>query len=171
MMGDIMLYYLNLFYIYAFLGFLLEFFLKNFIFHSMNSGIMYGPYLPVYGFGALFVIFVEKLIFRSREIPRLFRLFFTFLLLAIFLSVLEYLGGILREALFHKTFWDYSGMKFNIGKYASLEMALVWGVGSLFIIYIIQPFVEKFIKKIPILVTVFVSLVFVVDFILTFLFR
>lgn len=166
-----MFYYLNLFYFYSFLGFLLELLLKTFIFSSMNSGIMYGPWLPVYGFGGVFIIFIEKFIFKQRELPRFLKIIITFLTLTVLLSVIEYLGGMLIEAVFHRTFWDYSGMKFNIGKYVSLEMALVWGIGSLIIIYIIQPFIRKYIKKIPTLITVFVSLFFVMDFIFTFLFH
>ena len=163
-----MLYYINIFYFYSVLGFFLELLLKTFIFKSMNSGIMYGPWLPVYGFGSVVVILMEKFIFKFRKASRLVRVLLVFLALMFSLSVIEYLGGILIEAVFHKTFWDYSEMKFNIGKYASLEMAFVWGVGSLIIIYIINPFIERFIKKIPVLVTVLVSICFIIDFIITF---
>ncbi len=163
-----MLYYVNIFYFYAVLGFFLELFLKTFVFKSMNSGILYGPWLPVYGFGSVIIISMEKFIFKFRKIPKLFRVLFVFLSLTFSLSVIEYLGGILIEKVFHRTFWDYSGMKFNVGKYASLEMALVWGVGSLLIIYIINPFIEKYIKKIPVFVTILVSIFFIIDFIFTF---
>ncbi len=163
-----MLYYVNIFYFYALLGFFLELFLKTFVFKSMNSGILYGPWLPVYGFGSVIVILMEKFIFKFKKVPKLVRLLLIFFSLAFSLSVIEYLGGILIEKVFHKTFWNYSEMKFNIGKYASIEMSLVWGLGSLIIIYIINPFIEKFIKKIPVLVTVLVSILFIADFIITF---
>ena len=166
-----MLYYVNLFYFYSFLGFLLELFVKSFIFKGMNSGILYGPWLPIYGFGSILVILMERFIFQYRKVPRVIRIILVFLSLAFSLSIIEYLGGMLIEFVFHKTFWNYSEMRFNIGKYASLEMALVWGLGSLLIIYIINPLSEKFIKKIPVFITILVSIFFLLDFVLTFFFR
>ena len=76
-----------------------------------------------------------------------------FMIGAISLSFLEYVGGIIIETLFHIVFWNYSSMKFNIGKYTSLEMAFIWGISSVILIYLIKPLVDKFIKKIPKLIT------------------
>ncbi len=169
--GDYMLYYINTFYFYSIMGYFIELFLKTFIFKSMNSGILYGPWLPVYGFGGVIVIYIERFIFKLRNIPKIVKIIIVFFTLAILLSVIEHFGGVLIEFIFHKTFWDYSDMKFSISKYASLEMALVWGVGSLIIIYIINPLSRKFIKKIPIPITVLVSILFIIDCILTFIIR
>ena len=90
------------------------------------------------------------------------------MLVCFFLSLIEYLGGILIEGVFHKTFWDYRDMKFSLGKYVSLEMALLWGVCSLLIIYVIKPLLDPFIKKIPAFVTWLVSFLFIIDVIFTF---
>lgn len=164
----LMLYYLNSFYLYSFLGFLLELFVKIFIFHGMNSGILYGPWLPVYGFGAISVIFIMRFVFNRFKIPRWLKIICVFFMATFFLSFIEYLGGILIEAVFHKTFWDYRDMKFSIGKYISLEMALVWGVCSLIIIYVIKPLFDPLIKKIPVFVSILVSILFLIDVVFTF---
>jgi len=169
--GDFMLYYLNSFYIYSMLGFLLEFLVKTFLFKGMNSGILYGPWLPVYGFGGISVIFIMRFVFNRFNIPRWLKIICVFLMTSIFLSLIELVGGLLIEKVFRRVFWDYSGMKFNIGKYISLEMALVWGVGSLIIIYLIKPLLDKFIKKIPGIITILVSILFFVDVLFTFIFN
>ncbi len=163
-----MLYYLNSFYLYSFFGFLLELCVKTFVFHRMNSGILYGPWLPVYGFGAISVIFIMRFVFNRFQMPRWLKIICMFLLVCFFLSLIEYLGGILIEGVFHKTFWDYRDMKFSLGKYVSLEMALLWGVCSLLIIYVIKPLLDPFIKKIPAFVTWLVSFLFIIDVIFTF---
>lgn len=46
------------FFLYAFIGWLYEVALEFFLFHHgfVNRGFLYGPYLPVYGFGALLIL-------------------------------------------------------------------------------------------------------------------
>lgn len=166
-----MFYYVNSFYLYSFFGFLLELFVKTFFFHGMNSGILYGPWLPVYGFGAISVIFIMRLVFNRFEMPRWLKIICIFFMVCFFLSLIEYLGGILIEAVFHRTFWDYRDMKFSLGKYVSVEMALVWGICSLVIIYVIKPLLDPLIKKIPVFVSILVSILFFLDVVFTFFAR
>lgn len=163
-----MLYYFNSFYLYSFLGFLVELFLKTFVFHGMNSGVLYGPWLPVYGFGGIFVIFMMRLIFNRVKAPRWLKILLLFLSVSFFLSLIEYLGGVLIESVFHKTFWDYRNMKFSMGPYVSLEMALVWGIASLLLVYIIKPLFDPLVKKIPIFFTLFLTGFFLIDVFYTF---
>ena len=129
-MKEKILYYINSFLIYSIIGFLLETTLKTFFIKGMNNGILYGPWIPVYG-----------------------------------------IGGILIEKIFGKVFWDYSDMKFSMGHYISLEMALVWGVMSLVVTYVIKPFIDKIIKKIPSIITYLVFITFIMDVVFTFLLK
>ena len=80
---------------------------------------------------------------------------------------MEYIGGILIEKIFDITFWSYKDLKFNIGKYISLEMALVWGLASLLLIYLIKPLFDKFINKIPTFFTIGLVILFSIDVIVT----
>ena len=88
-----------------------------------------------------------------------------FMIGVVSLSFLEYVGGIIIETLFHIVFWNYSSMRFNIGKYTSLEMAFIWGIASVILIYLIKPLVDKFIKKIPKLITWILLILLSVDLI------
>ena len=90
-----------------------------------------------------------------------------FVCMTIILTLLEWIGGLIIEKLFHITFWDYSNYKFHIGKYISLEMSLLWGVGGIILIYLVIPFVCEFIKKIPFFITMILSSLFIIDFIVT----
>ena len=73
--------------------------------------------------------------------------------------------------IFGTTFWDYSDQKFNIGKYISLEMTLLWGVMSIIFIYIIRPILDPLVKRIPKWLTIILSILFIIDIIMTFLVR
>ncbi len=166
-----MFYYFNCFFVYSILGFLLESFIYFVNGYSGNSGIFYGPWTPVYGFGAIIIIVVTKLIFQNIKGKRLLKLFSVFLIVTVLLSVIEFLGGNLIEYLFHTVFWDYSSHKYHLGKYVALDMSLLWGAMSVFFIYCIQPWMNKFIRKIPYFVTCILITGFVIDIICTFIFR
>ena len=150
------------------IGFILETTLKTFFFHNMNNGIMYGPWIPVYGFGCCLIIAIMRFVFNRIKVNRVVKIFLVFLLSFFVLTILEFIGGFLIEKIFNHVFWDYSDLKFNFGHYIALEISLVWGVMSLFIIYVLKPFVDLIIKKIQSFCTYFVFLIFIIDFCYTF---
>lgn len=162
-----MKYYLNVFLIYSVLGYIMETILKTFFIHGMNNGFLYGPWIPVYGFGCCLIIAIMRLVFNRIKVSRWLKIILVFLISACVLTLLELIGGNLIEALTGKVFWDYSNMKFNFGHYISLEMGLIWGIMSLVIIYIIKPILDKLIKKIPSIVTYLALIIFIIDFIIT----
>lgn len=161
-------YYINIFLVYSIIGFIIETTLKTFFFKHMNNGILYGPWIPVYGLGSVLIIIIMRLVFNRFKVPRWLKIVLVFLISTIVLSLIELLGGILIEKIFNKVFWDYSDLKFNIGHYIALEISLIWGVMSLVVIYIIKPLVDKIIKKIPSVITYLVLVIFIIDAVITF---
>ena len=143
------MYLLNCFFIYSILGFLLEGTYTLITSNHFSSGILYGPWTPVYGFGAILTIIISQKIFKKMHKSRFTETLVTFIVLTIVLTLIEWLGGIIIENVFHETLWNYKNFQFNIGKYISLEMALIWGLISIFIIYFIKPIIDKIEKKIP----------------------
>lgn len=164
-----MFYYLNMFLIGSIVGFIIETSLKTFIFPSINNGILYGPWVPVYGFGVVIIILIERLIFNRTKISKPWKIFIMFLLIMLVVTVVELIGGYLIELFFHKTFWEYSNLKFNIGKYIALEISLIWGILSLAFIYFVKPLIEKFIYKIPRWLSILVFGNLILDLIFTML--
>ena len=53
------------------------------------------------------------------------------------------------EKLFHAKWWDYSEEKFNYRGFICLRISLLWGVGSVLVICVMQPLIEKLVAKIP----------------------
>lgn len=162
------MYYLNTFLLYSILGFLLET-VRSFLVNSkFTSGILYGPWTPIYGIGIVIVILISNYLFAHLHLSRWVETFITFVIITLILTLLEWIGGILIEKIFHTVFWDYSKEAFSIGKYISLSKSLMWGVGSIIFIYVLKPLLEGVIKHIPIPVTIILTLLMLSDFILTF---
>ena len=138
------MYYLNYFFIMSLIGH----FIETFIYVDGNSGILLAPWTPVYGIGTILILLINKVINKYIK-NKYVKIILLFLSSMIILSIIEAMGGYLIEYLFHTTFWDYSDFKFNIGKYIAVEIAIIWGLCSILLIYLLN--VKSKITNIPIL--------------------
>ena len=157
--------YLLLFFIYSFLGWVLEVFTVYFSSHKwVNRGFLIGPVCPIYGFGGLFVV-----LFLSRYRHDLLVLF---IMSSVLCSVLEYLTSYFLEKIFKARWWDYSKKPFNINGRIALTTSLAFGVlGTIIALYINPLFLNliSFIpRKIMITLTTILTIVFLIDAALTF---
>ncbi|ADY56050.1 protein of unknown function DUF1113 [Syntrophobotulus glycolicus DSM 8271] len=117
----------------------------------INRGFLNGPVCPVYGFGALAVIF-----FLDQRTYSIVMLFF----IGMFLTcTVEYITAILLEKLFNAKWWDYSQYRFNIQGRVSLLGAVVFGILSVLLIKYIHPFVGEMIGQMPALLKIVLSIV------------
>lgn len=164
------MYYINLFFIYSILGFIFENTLVRLMSSNYESGILFGPWTPVYGLGVLVIVLIYKWLLNHINKEWL-RSILLFLLSALLLSSLEWIGGEMIENIFNKVFWNYEHFKYNIGKYVSLETAAIWGVVALFIVYLIKKPLDKLIARIPKWLSVVLIILFVVDWVLTLIIK
>ncbi len=160
------MYYINTFFIYSIFGYLYESII--YLFQSGESGILYGFWTPVYGVGVV-VIFFFYCLFKNKGYSNKKIYFLEFLVGFFLLSFLEWLGGMLLEILFDTVFWNYEGLKFNIGNYISLETAFVWGIASILGVKLLKPLSDKIEEKIPKWVTWILIILFSVDLFITLL--
>ena len=161
------MYLINCFFIYSILGFIFEGLVTLITKGNFSSGILYGPWTPVYGVGAIIILIVSKKLFKNLHMHRLLETIIVFFVVSILLSFAEWVGGVLIELIFDTSLWDYSKQDFNLGKYVSLEMTLVWGFMSILFIYIIHPILDKVIEKIPKWLTIILIISFIIDVIIT----
>ncbi len=157
------MYYINCFFIYSCIGFLFETLLAVITHQKFNSGILYGPITPVYGIGVILIITISHYFFMNLHLPRWRETVIVFFILVAVLTLLEWLGGVLIEKIFGIVFWDYSQLPFHIGHYISLEISFLWGFLSIFLIYIVKPWIDPFIQNIPSFITILIILIFIVD--------
>lgn len=152
--------WLLFFYTYCFLGWVWEScYVSIRKGHWINRGFLHGPMLPIYGFGAVIILFVTLPVRES--------------ILLIYLSglvgatLLEYLTGFVMEKLFHVKYWDYSQQPFNLNGYICLGCSLGWGAFSVILIKLIHPWIEKPLIALPnhwvALITGVISCFFITD--------
>ena len=130
------------FLVYSFLGWLLETALaaarKR---RLINRGFLNAPFSPTYGIAAvLFAIFLPEL----RSAP-----FFLFLGGMILATAMELVTGVLLERIFGQKWWDYSQEPWNFNGYICLKYSIIWGLLSLFCMYIGDPLLVAFTDWLP----------------------
>ena len=130
--------YSILFFIYSFIGWLMEVILSLYNEHKfVNRGFLLGPYCPIYGFGSLLLYFLLKNYTNN---------FIVLFILTMFIcSLLEYTTSYIMEKIFGARWWDYSNRKFNINGRVCLIGAVVFGTLSLILIKLVHPLVLKMI--------------------------
>lgn len=130
----------------------------------VNRGFMRGPFLPLYGSGAI-VMLVVTIPFRDN-------LLLTFLAGCVGATALEYVTGVCMEALFKIRYWDYSNRRFNFQGHICLAATLAWGAFTILMTRFIHTPIEHFVLGMPqivvSIVTTLVTGVCIVDFTLSF---
>ena len=162
------MYYFNLYFIGAFIGYLYETILKSTFFPNINNGLLHGPWIPVYGLGVTISSYVSNKVFAIKK-SKITKMLITFSLIFIIVTITEELGGLFIQVLFHKKFWNYKRFIFNIGPYISIETSLLWCLLSFIFIFYLKPFCELFIKKIPKFITFGMLLLQLIDISFTLL--
>ncbi len=64
-------------------------------------------------------------------------------------SAIELAAGFLLENLFHKRWWDYSELPYNLGGYISLKFSLQWGLGCIIVLDRVHPPIAALVDWIP----------------------
>ena len=165
----IYMYYINCFFIYSIIGYLFESIVGVFRKTGFSSGVLYGPWTPIYGVGVNLILFLSYYFFKNLHFVWWREVCIVFFVVMFSLTLIEWLGGILIENFFHVIFWNYEDFQYHIGKYIALEVSLLWGVLSLVLIYVVHPLIQSFILKIPHVITYGLIVLMLIDYIFTFI--
>ncbi len=135
------------FVLYSVVGWLYEVFLEVVIYRwgFSDRGLLFGPYCPVYGVGALLFIFSVYPLIRGKSLKRrLLMLPVVFLLCALTATALELLTSYLCQAVTGSWPWQtYAGYRFNFQARIALSPSIRFGLGGLLFMYILQPLFER----------------------------
>lgn len=107
----------------------------------VNRGVLHGPWLPIYGTGAIMILVVLAR-FRKKPVAEFF--------LAIALSgAVEYFTSWYLEMAHGGTrWWDYTGYFLNLNGRICAEGLLVFGVAGAAVVYYLAPAIDGVIRKI-----------------------
>ncbi len=146
-------YWILFFFIYCFLGWCIESAIVSVNTRKLtNRGFLNGPVIPIYGFGAIMIIFCT--------IPFSGNFVMEYIVGVVSCTVLEYFTGLLMELIFKTKFWDYSDKFMNFQGRVCLVSSLFWGVLSLFVIKVIHiPMADFITSHLDIRVTAAIDIV------------
>ncbi len=133
-------FYVPLFFLLSFAGWLWEagiYLVKDGEF--VNRGVLWGPWLPIYGCGGILLVFLLK-----RWEKRQVRVFFVSMAAC---SALEYAVSFLLERTWGIRWWDYSGEFMNVGGRICLLGSLLFGVGGWLLICYAIPYLRMLYRK------------------------
>ena len=108
----------------------------------INRGFLHGPVLPIYGYGAIIILFAT--------LPVKDNIILVFIFGLIGATILEFFTGAVMERLFHMRYWDYSNIPLNVNGYICLYTSVGWGFFSVLMIYVIHKPVEMVVLRIPV---------------------
>lgn len=127
---------------------------------ELRQGLIYGPFIPVYGIGAMFYYIVLS----KTKIKNKVQIFLITMILG---GITEYLCSFIQEKAFGTISWDYSYLPFNINGRTSLLHCIYWGIGGVLYITYIEPSLNKIINKTNMkvfdLITIILSIFIVFD--------
>lgn len=152
--------WLLFFFIYCFIGWIIETtYVSVRSLHFVNRGFLRLPLLPLYGSGAIIMLWLS--------IPVQGNLFLVFLFGMLGASALEYVTGYVMERLFKMKYWDYSNNPFNLNGYVCLPNSIAWGFLTLLLTEVIHRPLEWLVLRLngtaSISLVILVGILFVTD--------
>lgn len=160
-MFETFIIYFLLFMIYSIIGYLVEVICVSFADKKLTTsrGFLIGPYLPIYGTGALIMTcFLSK---YKNDVLALF------IMSTILCTILEYMTSYVLEKIFKLRWWDYSEQSFNINGRVCLSNGVLFGFGGVIVVELVNPILKELLYNIPtwliISLGVFLLDVFIID--------
>ena len=230
------------FCVYALIGWIYEVLWMRYVVEPhqfINRGVLFGPFLPIYGFGMLILLLLLNKFMRTKHLasnmaalsvssitivtfifttiieytvkPKIYSVLFylnnygialllvnifllliiiylikvkkistlqktdltiilIFLLIWIITTAIEYISHFAIDKLSHKMLWDYTYDFLNINKRVNWDASRNFAIGGTFLLYTIQPIIERFLSKCKpnkkIIVTIIFGIPMLIDFIL-----
>ena len=102
--------------------------------YESRQGLVYGPFIPVYGIGILLYYFIVPNIKDMKKV---------FLLSMLLGGLIEYMCSYIQEICFGTVSWDYSELWFNLNGRTSLLHCIYWGIAGVLFIKYIYPWIMK----------------------------
>lgn len=155
------------FMLYSTFGWGYEVFLEVVVYQwgFTNRGVLFGPYCPVYGVGALlFILLVYPLIKGMDVKHRMLMIPVVFILCMLTATTLELITSYILEAFTGSWPWQtYANYKINFQARIALSPSVRFGLGGLLFLYILQPIFERIPAKMVDRVVPYLSMVLIVD--------
>lgn len=101
---------------------------------EFRQGLIYGPFIPVYGIGATAYYVALAKVKDGKK---------AFVISMVLGGAVEYFCSWIQETWFGTVSWDYSNLWFDINGRTSLLHCLYWGIGGVLFVKWIIPFINQ----------------------------
>ena len=171
------------FWMYAVLGWIYEVFLEVVVYRwgFTNRGVLFGPYCPVYGVGAMaFLLCFSKIMEHRKEgnaaVKFILRPLLIFVGCMAVATLIELVTSYILEFFTGTWPWTtYADYKYNFQARIALSTSLRFGLGGTLFLYGVQPFYDWILskpsKKAINTITAIVIVIVIIDCIYTFLIK
>lgn len=106
----------------------------------VNPGFLVGPYLPIYGVGLCGLYLLASLEnTRLIEEVTIGSKLLLFLLMAVIMTLVEYIAGVIFIKGMRVQLWDYSNEKFNFQGIICLRFSIYWALLGALYYFLIHP--------------------------------
>ena len=135
-----------LFFIGSTFGWVLELFFRKFFSGAnpehkwINPGFCVGPYVPLYGFG-LCILFLLATLGERWNVNTAGGRIALFAAMALSMTVIEYIAGIVSLKMLHVRLWDYSRRWGNIQGLVCPLFSFFWAVISAVYYFCVHPYI------------------------------
>jgi len=141
-----------------------------------NRGVLFGPYCPVYGVGALAFIFTIYRIVDGKPLKeRLIRIPVVFLGCMAIATLIELVTSYLCEFFMGSWPWQtYADYKINFQARIALSPSLRFGLGGVLFLYVLQPLFEKIAGKVGDrirYINILIAVIFILDMLYSFVIK
>lgn len=171
---DKLTYFSTYFIIFAVLGYIYET-LLFFVYGNPveNRGFLFGPYLPIYGFSILFLLFLYFKVFPYwiSKGPRLWQGIKAGLITGVAATLVELVVGFGLDKIWGLRLWDYSEWPYNFKGYISLNHSIRFALFGVLIYLLLIPLIDKLIGKIGYKPLSRVNLVIIVIMLIDFIIK
>lgn len=137
---------------------------------GIRQGLIYGPFIPVYGVGLLLFYLLYSHIEVDKR-SKVVELLIIFIIGFIMGGFTEYMCSYLQEVFMGTKSWDYSNVRFNLHGRTSLFHATSWGAMSILFYQFVLPVLNKtkkfFDNKKFRAIVIFISIFVIIDCIIS----
>lgn len=144
---DIFLTLAFLFFIGSVTGWVIELFFRRFFSKAnpdhkwINPGFCVGPYIPLYGIGLCFLYLVAMAETYLPIEQAIWSKVLLFAIMAILMTLIEYITGLICLYVLKVRLWDYSGEWANLQGIICPKFSVAWAVLGALYYFLIHPYI------------------------------
>lgn len=136
-----------LFFIGSVIGWVLELFFRRFLSSAnperkwINPGFLAGPYVPLYGFGLSLLYLIAQMEDLHWISNPVWNRVLLFVLMALSMTAIEYIAGILLLKYMKVRLWDYSKQWGNLQGLICPKFSIAWALLGALYYFFIHPYI------------------------------